>query len=126
MLAACPFVARGVLWQEAEGPTNLTVVCKATCSLRPGTSPVAREPEDINEHDNHRDDDRQRSVYAPSDLVPFMEKPEVLLVGSAYAPRSEPVPRVVVRLAVGDVDKSFEVFAQRTLDRDGAQVDGAL
>ena len=35
VLAACPFVARGVLWQEAEGPTNLTVVCKATCSLRP-------------------------------------------------------------------------------------------
>jgi hypothetical protein len=126
VVASAPFTARGVVWQEAEGQVTLTVVCKATYALRPGTSPLAREPEDINEHDNHWDDDRRRSVYAPSDLAPFKEKPEVLLVGSAYAPRGEPVRSVVVRVAIGDVDKSFEVFGQRQIDREGVQTDGAL
>jgi hypothetical protein len=126
VLAAHPFAARGVAWQEQPGQHTLTVVCKVTYSLRPGTSPVAREREDINEHDNHWDDDKQRSLYAPTDLAPIRNEPEVLLVGSAYAPRGEPVRSLVVRLAVGDVDKSFEVHGQRTLDREGQLVEGAL
>lgn len=126
ILAASPFAVRGLVWEHDAGQHTLTVVCKVTYALCPGSSPVAPEREYINERDNHWDDDAGRSVYAPTDLVPFKDVPEVMLVGSAYAPRGEPVRSAVVRLAVGDVDKSFEVFGQRTLDREGEQTEGAL
>lgn len=126
ILAASPFAVRGLVWEHDAGQHTLTVVCKVTYALCPGSSPVAPEREYINERDNHWDDDDGRSVYAPTDLVPFKDIPEVMLVGSAYAPRGEPVRSAVVRLAVGDVDKSFEVFGQRMINREGETSEGAL
>lgn len=126
ILASSPFAARGLVWQHDAGQLTLTVVCKVTYALRPGSSPIAPEREYINERDNHWDDDAGRSVYAPTDLVPFKDVPEVMLVGSAYAPRGEPVRSAIVRLAVGDVDKSFEVFGHRMIGREGESSEGAL
>lgn len=120
-----PFNAGSITWQEQPDQWTLTVVCKATYALAPGTSPLAREPEALNESDNHWDDDPERSLYAPSDLVPRKPRPEVLLVGSAYAPRGEEVRSLLSRLVVGTVDKSIEVVVARTLMRDGAIREGA-
>ncbi|HEY4119595.1 MAG TPA: DUF2169 domain-containing protein, partial [Byssovorax sp.] len=89
------------------------VVAKATYDLRPVTSPLAEQQEDVNEADNHWNDDANRSVYAPSDTAPFKARADVLLVGDAFAPHGEPVTHVAARLVVGGVDKSIDVFGDR-------------
>ena len=119
-----PFTTRSSTWQEQPGQWTLTLVCKATFTLRPGNAVVAPEPEEINDHDNHWDDDPNKSVYAPSDLVPYKPTPEVLLVGSAFAPRNEAVRSLFARLIVGQLDKSVEVCGQRTFSADGSLVEG--
>lgn len=124
VIAQAPFVVGSITWQEEPDQWSLTVVCKATYALAPGTSPLARTPEAINESDNHWDDDPQRSLYAPSDLAPQKPRPEVLLVGSAYAPRGEEVRSLLTRLVVGTVDKSIEVLVPRTLMQDGTIREG--
>jgi len=120
-----PFITSCITWQEQPEQWSLTIVCKATYSLKPGTAVLVTEPDGLNEHDNHWDDDLQKSVYAPSDLVPYKPHPEVLLVGSAYAPRGEPVRSLFARLIVGQLDKSIEVFGPRTITSEGLLVDGA-
>jgi hypothetical protein len=120
-----PFRVGSIVWQRKPGAWVLTAVCKVTFELRPDESPLADEQDSINEEDNHWNDDRSRSLYAPSDLVPFKPRPEVLLVGSAFAPRKEPVHALTARLFVGDVDKSIEVFGDRSMSRDGQVRTGA-
>jgi hypothetical protein len=120
-----PFVVGSLVWQHRPGAWVLTAVCKATFELRPDESPLAKEQDSVNEEDNHWNDDSSRSLYAPSDLVPFKPRAEVLLVGSAFAPRKEPVHSLVARLFVGDVDKSIEVFGERSATRDGQVRAGA-
>lgn len=119
-----PFTTRSFTWQEQPEQWTLTLVCKVTFSLVPGTAVVAAEQEEINEHDNHWDDDPEKSVYAPSDLAPYKPSPEVLLVGSAFAPRGEPVRSLLIRMVIGEWDKSVEVVGQRTMSPDGSVVDG--
>lgn len=119
-----PFTSGSVVWQEQPEQWTLTLVCKITYSLVPGTATVAHEQEAINEQDNHWDDDLERSVYAPSDHAPYKPRPEVLLVGSTFAPRGEPVRSLFARLIVGSVDKSVEVFGSRWLSIDGVLTEG--
>jgi hypothetical protein len=80
-----------VLWQPAPAAWALTLVCKATYRLEPHVSPLAEMQEAINEADNHWDDDETRSLYAPTDVVPFKPRADVLLVGHAFAPGGQPV-----------------------------------
>src|SRR4051795_191406 len=98
-----------VVWQPRRGSWVMTAVCKATYALAPGESPLAPEQEYPNEDDNHWNDDPQRSLYSPSDLVPFKPRGDVMLVGHAFAPRGEPTRSVIVRMIIGDIDKSIEV-----------------
>ncbi|UQA58629.1 DUF2169 family type VI secretion system accessory protein [Polyangium aurulentum] len=112
------------VWQARGGSFVLTVVCKTTYWLKPGEAQVLVEQEAINETDDHWDDDPNRSVRAPSDLMPTKPRPEVTLVGYAYAPNKQPVRSLVARLVVGDVDKSIEVFGDRTFLSDGTLQEG--
>ena len=119
-----PFTSGSVVWQEQPGTWTLTVVCKITYALAPGVAAVESEQEAINEHDNHWDDDPERSVYAPSDLAPYKPRPEVVLVGSAFSPAGQPVRSLYARLVVGGLDKSIEVFGPRFLTSEGALAEG--
>ncbi len=56
--------------------------------------------------------------------MPAKPQPEVTLVGSAFAPRGEPVRTLVVRLRVGSVDKTIEVYVPRTVMGDGSIREG--
>jgi hypothetical protein len=120
-----PFRAGSIAWQEHPGQWTLTVVCKATYALAAEKCPLAREQEDIAESDNHWDDDPQRSLYAPSDLAPYKLRPEVMLVGSAFARRGQQVRSLFVRMIVAGIDKSIEVFAPRNWLSDGTLQEGA-
>lgn len=124
ILSVGPVRTASSVWQQ-RGTFILTVVCKTTFWLRPGEAVVAPEQEAITEADDHWDDDPNRSVRAPSDLMPTKMRPEVTLVGYAYAPNKLVVRSLVARLVVGDVDKSIEVFCDRTFLPDGTLQEGA-
>jgi hypothetical protein len=124
VVSTCPFRAASLLWQSRPGNWILTVIAKGTFRLQPEESPLADEQDEINEDDTYWGGDKTRSVYAPGDLVPYKPRADVLLVGSAFSPRKEPVRSLVARLIVGDVDKSIEVFGERTLTRDGQLREG--
>src|SRR5262245_56965855 len=119
IVSASPFRVASLVWQARPGTWVLTVVCKATYRLEQGTCSLADSQEHPNDDDNHWDDDPRKSVYAPSDLAPFKSRADVLLVGNAFAPGSQPVRSLKVRLRVGDVDKTIAVHGDRCWTLDG-------
>lgn len=124
IVSLCPIRASSLPWQPRLGVHALTVICKATFDLVPGESRLAAEQEYPYDDENHWNDDPDRSLYSPSDLVPFKLRADVLLVGHAFAPHREPVRSLVARLAASDVDKSIEVFGERFRGEGGALRDG--
>lgn len=124
VVSLSPLRVGSVLWQPRAGAYALTVVCKATYSLAPGECSLAHEQEPPNEADAHWNDDPARSLHFASDLVPFKARPEVLLTGLAYAPRGTPVPSLVARLIVGEIDKAIEVHCDRAFTQDGKMREG--
>ncbi|MFO0613517.1 MAG: DUF2169 domain-containing protein [Polyangiaceae bacterium] len=125
ILGSPPFTAATLIWQGPGRQWNLTVVCKSTFALVPGRCPLAAEAEPIHAEEQHWEDDPTRSLSAPRDLVPFKLRAEVILVGSAFAPRSQEVTSLVARLRVGSVDKSIEVVGARTITSAGTLRQGA-
>jgi hypothetical protein len=119
VISISPFRAGSVLWRPRPDRWTLTVVSKATYTLAQGESALAAEQEGVNERDAFWDDDPRRSLFAPSDLAPFKPRADVILVGHAYAPRSELVRSLVTRLMVGEMEKAVEVFCPRVLGREG-------
>src|SRR5436190_1908506 len=87
VVSLCPLRASSLPWQSGPGAHVLTVVCKATYEIRSGESRLAAEQEYPNDDENHWNDDPHRSLYSPSDLIPFKPRADVLLVGHAFAPR---------------------------------------
>ncbi|MDC0748370.1 DUF2169 family type VI secretion system accessory protein [Polyangium mundeleinium] len=120
VVTVCPFRVASLLWQPRRGGWVLTVVCKATYDLAPVQSRLAANQDDPNEDDNHWNDDPARSVYSPSDLVPFKVRADVVLVGNAFASRGEASRSILTRLVVGGIDKSIEAFGERVYGPDGA------
>jgi hypothetical protein len=102
----------------------MTVVCRATFLLRPGESVLAPDQEDPIEQDDHWNDDPRRSLRLASDLVPMKPRADITLVGNAFAPGHAAVRSLVVRLLVGELDKSIEVLADRSFDQEGALHEG--
>ncbi|MCK6376970.1 MAG: DUF2169 domain-containing protein, partial [Zoogloea sp.] len=125
VVSVCPLPVDSVVWQPRSSSWVLTFVCKATYTLRPGESVLAQEQEAPLSKDEHWNDDTARSIRAPCDLLPVKPRPEVMLVGSAFAPGGASTRAVTVRLIVGDVDKSIDVFCDRVFTLDGALQEGA-
>ncbi|MGK3990616.1 DUF2169 domain-containing protein [Sorangium sp. So ce136] len=124
VVAFGPLCTASLLWRRSRGDWAQTIVCKATFNLLPDVSPLASEQERPNENDKHWDGDPARSLYSPSDLVPFKPRADVLLVGNAFAPRKEPVRALVARLAIGSVDKSIEIYCDRAWTAEGKLHEG--
>lgn len=125
VVSACPLRVGSLLWQPRVYAFALTVICKATYRLVPIESPLAQYQEDLNKTDTHWAGNEQSSLSAASDIVPFKRKVDVTLVGHAYAPRKQPVSRLVARLMVGALTKSIEVHGDRTITADGQVREGA-
>src|SRR5262245_48678398 len=113
LVSNCPLRVASMLWQPWTGGFALTVVCKATFHLQPGIAELLEAQEEPLEDDAYWNGDEARSLCAPSDLVPFRVRADVLLVGRAFAPEGRSVRSLVARLAVGEIDKSIEVFCDR-------------
>ena len=124
IVSAGPLPVASVLWRPAPHAIALTFVARATFRLAPMESELADEQDAPVEEDTHWNDDPSRSLSAPSDLAPFKARADVILVGNAYAPRAEPVRSLVARLKVGEIDKSIEVFGDRTITQEGQLREG--
>ena len=124
VIALSPLRTGSVVWQPRRGSWVLTAVCKATFSLAQTESTLAEEQEYPNEDDNHWNDDPARSLYSPSDLVPYKPRADVMVVGHAFAPRKEPARSVVARIIVGEMSKAIEVWCDRSVAQDGSLREG--
>lgn len=124
VVALGPFYVASLPWQRQSREWVLTVVCKATFDLAPGELRLSSGQEPINDTDNHWDDDPRRSVYSPSDLVPFRKGADVTLVGHAFAAHHKPCRSLLARMVVGSLDKAIEVHADRTWSGEAQITDG--
>jgi hypothetical protein len=123
--SVCLFSVDSLIWQPRASTWVLTFVCKAAFTLLPGEAVLAQEQALPLPEDEHWNDDPERSVRAPCDLLPVKPRAEVMLVGHAFAPGGAPVRSVTARVAVGPIDKSIEVVCDRVLTPEGAVQEGA-
>lgn len=100
VVSLCPLRVALLPWQPRPGAFAATVICKATFELRPGASPMASAQEP------------PWDTPSVTDMVPFKRRADVFVIGHAYAPQKHQ-RTVTARLAVGNVDKSIEVRADR-------------
>ena len=112
-----------LLWQRGPGWV-LTVVCKAVFELKPGEAGLLGDPAEPSDRDVAWEPPFGRTLRAINDLVPVKPRVDVIVTGHAYAPGDVPVRSLRTRLAIGAVDKSIEVTADRYFDRNGALVEG--
>lgn len=124
VISVCPLSTSSLVWQPRAGSYALSVVCKATYALAPGESTLAQEQEEINEADDHWNDDPNRSVRAPSDMMPMKARAEVMVVGHAFAPGGQSVRSLATRLIVGEVDKAIDVYCDRYFTLEGGTQEG--
>ena len=124
VVSSCALPVASLVWQPRPGAWVLTVVCKATYVLRPVECTLAPLQEHPADEDRHWDDDPARSLRCPRDLVPVKPGADVILVGSAFAPHRRHARAVDVRLSVGDIAKSIEAVADRTVRPDGSVREG--
>jgi hypothetical protein len=122
----CPLPAASLLYRPRKDRWRLAIVCKATHKLLPGQARLASTQEPLYAEEQCWQQDRSKSIERPADLVPAKPRVDVVLVGSAHAPRRAPARSISVRLSVGEIDKSLEVCCARTLSADGIPRDGAL
>src|SRR5262245_18288389 len=115
----CPLPVSSWLWQSAPSAWSLTVVCRATFLLAPTEARLAPDQEPPLSEDDHWNDDAERSLRAGSDLAPLKLRPDITLVGHAFAPHGVPVRSLAVRLLVGEIDKVIDVHCDRFMDPDG-------
>ncbi|HRI71973.1 MAG TPA: DUF2169 domain-containing protein [Polyangium sp.] len=114
LVSLCPLQAWGFVWQSPDGRHAQTVVVKATFKLAPSKVVLAEEQDPAIEEDRYWNDDPNRSILVPSDKAPYKPRADVMLVGHAYAPKQQPVRSLIARITVGDIDKSIEVFCDRS------------
>ena len=106
-------------WIGFDDAPMITVCCKVTYDLVAGTATVADTQIPLSRQEQHWGNDAARSVFMPNDLVPMKPHPEVMLVGSAHAPRGTSVRGLDVKLVVGSWSKSLRVVGDRNDENDG-------
>lgn len=108
------FRSASIVWQPFAGVYICALIVKATFRLRSGQCELASlgEQEEIAAADHYWDDDSNRSLYIPCEIVPFKAHTDVLLVGYAYAPPKKPARSLIARLRIGPIDKSIEIVGE--------------
>ena len=100
---------------QPDGRELLVVVVKGTFAIpAPGQRPLpADSQEPLVETDVFTGEPGFSAPLYEIDFAPCKPRCDVLLNGSAYAPRGKPVERVKVSLRVGSWQKSFDVVGNR-------------
>jgi hypothetical protein len=119
VVALSPVLVDRLVWRRDAERWALTVVVKATFDLAPGEVRLASQPIPVTASDVHEGNSAGRALVAPTDLVPFKARADVILVGHAYAPHGRPVSALTARLAACGVDKSIAVVGNRIVSPRG-------
>jgi hypothetical protein len=99
---------------DKEGRDSCVVVVKGTFAVaEDGEVALAEEQVPLVYADEHYGDPGETCIRYECDFAPFKPRCDVLLNGSAWAPRGRAAPRITVGLRVGSVDKSFDVIGER-------------
>ncbi len=100
---------------QSDGRELLLVVIKGTFTIPPaGEEPqLAEEQVPLVETDVFTGEPGFSAPLYEIDFAPRKPRCDVLLNGSAYAPRGKPTDRVTVSLRVGSMTKSFDVVGNR-------------
>ncbi len=122
VVSNCPAALASIALAGAgAGAGALAVIDQGHVSPEPGRParwPPSRKIRTSEE--NHWDDDPRREPLFAQRPRPVQARAGGLLVGNAFAPRGEPVSRLVARLIVGNVDKSVVIHGERSFSQDGA------
>jgi hypothetical protein len=110
-----PFKAALMVLPDRHGVETLFTVIKGTFSVG-ATVDLAPEQLPIVAADEYYGDQLTTSIRLPSDIS--LEKPgtDVVVIGTAFAPRAEPTWQMDVSASVGALTKSVRVFADRRWD----------
>src|SRR5580692_9318161 len=119
VVSACPLSAGSIVWRAQSGALVLTVVAKGTFQLASIESRLAEVQDPIVVADRYWNDDPRQSLLAPSDLVPWKRRADVIVVGHAYAPYGDAVRSLLARVYVAGADKTVEIFCDRVVTQDG-------
>lgn len=96
----------------------LTVIVKGTFTFSMGKTEPAADQAPIAFGDSFYED-LEGQVRYETDLFPFKPCTDVVLSGTAYAPKSKPTASVEVGLKVGPVQKKLKVFGRRLWNHAG-------
>jgi len=111
-------LAMGTGLFRMSGALRVMIVAKAGFRLVSGGVMTLESPPEVRVAEAHYGDNPTRSIRAASDIVPFLERADVLFVGAAYPPGGSPAPAMSVRLAVARggyavFDKLLAVYGDR-------------
>ena len=98
-----------------DGRESIVVVIKGTFLIPPrgGVAPLADKQDEFVFADTFTGKPGFSAVVYESDFAPIKPRCDVLLVGSAHAPRGRQVTGINVGLRVGSMVKGFEVVGDR-------------
>jgi hypothetical protein len=115
LINATKMAAGYTMATQPDGRDQLVVVVKGTFTLpRKGEPPqLADKQVALTETDVFTGEPGFSAPLYEIDFAPRKPRCDVLLNGSAYAPRGKPVTRVTVSLRVGSWKKSFDVVGNR-------------
>jgi len=116
LLNATKFQAAYTMGVDKEGRESIVVAVKGTYEIprQPGQeAQLAAQQLPLVFADEYTGEPGFSAPLRETDFAPVKHRCDVLLTGSAYAPRGEPVTRVRVGLKVGTLTKSFDVVGNR-------------
>lgn len=111
-----PYVAETTVSFDSKGAEIHLVVVKGTFDITDNVEnlPVAGDQRPLVYADEYYGDAEKSSILEAYDFAPFKPRTDVVLVGSAWAPRGKKAKRVDVRLQVGNlIDKALRVSGDR-------------
>jgi len=110
-----PFPAEIISSTDKHGEDWYLVVVKGTFRVRPGETPAAAEEQvPFFYADQHYGDPATTSIKYESEFALLKPRADVVVVGSAHAPRGRPARRFSVEVRVGTVHKRLDIVGDRS------------
>ena len=107
-----PFNADMVIFPNEEGIDTLYILIKGTFKIGKHWTLADKQP-GLNKADLFWGEPESSSVKFSSDYHPSKMNTDIIMVGSAFAPNSQPVSQLDVNLRVGECNKRIRVFGDR-------------
>src|SRR6266571_7652873 len=111
-----PFQGAIYLIPDAAGIDTVFAVVKATLVLGERLS-LAEKQLPVTLADEYHGEPGKTSIKTPSDVSLTKLATDVLLLGTAYAPRGRPTTQMDVSLTAGPLRKTIRVFGDRLWER---------